>query len=102
MMLAEIVFAGIADNKNDNGVFIQVPGDLERCSKVGSARTTTEDSFHATQLAGHLKRVAIGDVDDLVNVFDVHIWRHNFLTDSFNQVRRRFDDLPSLFVSFED
>src|SRR6185295_1254987 len=96
------MLTGVANNKDDNRVLVEITRDTECGSEIRASGSTAEDSLHASQQARQFKRFAIGYVDHLVNVLDVNIGWHNLLTDSFDEVRSRFHNLSGLFVSLEN
>src|SRR5689334_6193722 len=101
-MLRQIMFAGVANDENNNGIFVEICSDAKCRGEIRSRRTAAKNSFQASELARQLKRFAIRNVDDFVDVLDVYVRRHNLLPDSFNQVRSGFHDLSGLFESLED
>ena len=56
----------------------------------------------AAELARQLERFAVGDVDDLVNVFELRVLRDDFLPDAFDQIRRDLVRLARLLIGLED
>src|ERR1041385_327526 len=102
MMLRQIMFARVANNKDNHSVLVQIARDLKRCREVSAAGTTTENSLDAAQLARHFKRLPIRDVDNLVHILDVHVWWHNFLTNAFHEVRRGLYHFSSFLISLEN
>src|SRR5262245_1307531 len=102
MMLRQVMLAGIANNENNDRILIKISRYSQSRSEICSGRTAAEDSFYSPELARHLKRITIRDVNHFVDVLDVHIRRNNFLADSLDEIRRRFNDLPCLFISLEN
>src|SRR5688572_7488180 len=101
-MFRQVMLASVANNEYDYRVFVERVRDPQRCCEVRARRTAAEDAFDSSQLPGHLKRFAIRDVDHFINVLDMYVWRNDLLSDSFHQIRRRFDEVPGFFERFED
>src|ERR1700741_4030510 len=102
MMLGQIMLAGVANNKDDNRVFVETTRDTQCGSEICASGSAAEDSLRTSQHARHLKRFAIGYVDYFVNVLDVNVGWNNLLTNSFNEVRSRLNNFSGLFVGLEN
>src|ERR1700741_714648 len=102
MMLGEIVFTGVANNKNDDCILIQVGCHTECSCEIRPRGTAAKDSLHASQKTRHLKRLSIRDVNHFVDVLDLNVRRHYLLTDSFDEVRSRLHNLSRLLISLEN
>ena len=74
---------------------------MKRGDGVCSSRASAEYSFFAAKSASHLERVLVGDVDDLVDVFEVNVFGNDLLADTFNKIGRGLHELPCFFVCLE-
>src|SRR6185369_4798608 len=101
-MLRQVVLPGIADDEDDDRVFVERRSDAQRRGEIRARRATAKNSFQASQHARQLKRLTIRYIDHFIDVLDVNIRRHDLLTDTFDEIGRRFDNLSGLFVSLED
>jgi len=101
-MFRQVVLTGVTDNKDDDRVLIKITRDTECGSEICASGSTAEYSLNASQQPRQLKRFAIRYVNHLVNVLNVNVGWNNLLTDSFNEVRSRFNNLSRLFISLED
>src|SRR4026207_1436045 len=101
-MLGQIMFAGVANNEHDDRVLVECARNAQRGGEVRSRRSAAEDAFYSAQLSRHLKRLAIRDVDYLVDVLDLRVGRNDLLPDSCHEVRSRFDEVSRLFERLKD
>ena len=102
MELGKVMFARIANYEHDDRVGVCIASYAQGCSEIRSRRAATKNAFGTSQLARQVERLAIGDINHIVDVFDVHVGRNHFLADSFDEVRGRLNKLSRLFISLED
>src|SRR5947207_14494364 len=99
MKLAEVVFARVAHDENNDCVLIQIARYPQSSSAIGAGRPAAKNPFYPTKLSREIKRLAIGDVHHLVDILHLRIAGQNFLAYALNQVGSRFGNLSRLFVS---
>ena len=102
MVLRQVVLARVADDEDDDAALVCVARDLQSRREVRPRRAAAEDSFFASELARHLERVAVCDVDDLVNVAHVHVDGDDLLPDAFDEIWGRLVRAARLLVCLED
>src|SRR5829696_2327013 len=102
VVLRQVVLAGVADDEDDDARLVQPARHLEGRGEVRPRRAAAEDALLAPELARHLERLAVGDVDDLVHVAHVHVGRDDLLPDAFDEVGRRLVRAAGLLVRLED
>src|ERR1043165_1647925 len=102
MVLRKVMLAGIANDENNDRILIKIVRHSQSSGEICPRRTAAKDSFHSPEHAQHLKRFTIRDVDHFVDVLDVHVRRNDFLSDSLDEVRSRFNNLSGLFKGLEN
>src|SRR5215207_8493836 len=101
-MLAQIMLACVTNDENYDRILIQSICYTQRCREVRPGRAAAKDSFQSSQQPRHLKRFAVRHVDNFVYILDVHIRRHDLLTNSLDQVWSCFNNLSRFFVRLEN
>src|SRR5437868_12007732 len=96
------MLAGIANDENYDRVLVEILRHAQRGGQIRAGRAAAKYSFHSSEQARHLERLAIRYVDDFIDVFDVNVLRHNLLPDPLHQIRSRLHNFSRLFVSLED
>src|SRR5437868_1802516 len=96
------MLAGIANDENYDRVLVEILRHAQRGGQIRAGRAAAKYSFHSSEQARHLERLAIRYVDNFIDVLDVNVGRHNLLPDFLHQIRSRLDNLSGLFVSFEN
>src|SRR5205823_6401627 len=71
VVLRQVVLARVADDEDDDAALVCVARDLQSRRELRPRRAAAENSLLASELARHLERVAVCDVDDLINVAHV-------------------------------
>src|SRR5215208_6628215 len=102
MEFRQIPLARIGDDEYDQVVFAEAARQLQGRAEVRARRAAAEDALFAAEPARELKRIPVRDVDNLVDVFHVDVFRDDLLAYAFYEVRRGLHQLARLFISLKD
>ena len=100
--LAQIMLSGVANDEYDEAVLVEVCRYLESGGKDSAGRTATKDTFSTAKLSRQIERIAISNIDDLVDDMQIGIADRQILADAFDQIRCRLGNKTRFLVGLKD
>ncbi len=85
--LAEVARAVVVEDHDHGLALLEAIGQLDQSGHRRARRVAGEDAFLARDAAGHDRRVAVGDLLEVIDQAEVDVLRQEVLADAFGDVR---------------